>query len=415
MPSTLPARLERAEIPAYVTRVVQTLEAAGHQAYLVGGCVRDLLRGVRAKDFDIASSARPEATLTLFPKTVPTGIQHGTVTVVEPEGHVEVTTFRGEEGYGDGRRPDRVFFLDDVQGDLARRDFTVNAIAFDPHRRLLVDPFGGVADLDARILRCVGEADARFGEDGLRPLRAVRFASVLRFKIDPPTLQAIPRALPVYARVAIERVSDELRKLLHGPRPSRGLELLVQTGLSERILPALAAEPVPARAHRFRRVDLTPPAHAVRLAALFAGHVPDLDALRLSRGLRDRVALLERFGAPITPSMSDVELRRFVSAVGREPLRHALILQRAELKAGGDAQALADFFRTRARLHQLLANQPPLAVGELAIQGTELTQWLGGPGPEVGRTLRRLLDVVLERPELNSREGLLPFLPERKP
>jgi tRNA nucleotidyltransferase (CCA-adding enzyme) len=395
--------------------VVQTLEAAGHQAFLVGGCVRDLLRGVRAKDFDLASSARPEATLALFPKTVATGIQHGTVTVVEPEGHVEVTTFRGEEGYQDGRRPDRVFFLDDIQGDLARRDFTVNAIAFDPHRRLLVDPYGGVADLSRRLLRCVGEADSRFGEDGLRPLRAVRFASVLRFEIDPPTLAAIPRALPVYARVAIERVADELRKLLLGPRPSRGLALLVETGLADRIFPALADEPPDDRAHRFRRVDLTPPIQALRLAALFAGHIGAVDTLRLSNGLRDRVALLERFSPPLEPLMGDADLRRFASAVGRAPLRQALVLQRAELKARGGEAALSAFFATRTRLRNLLAQAPPLTVGELAIQGTELTRILGGPGPHVGRALRRLLDVVLEQPELNSREALLPFLPERKP
>lgn len=415
MSSSLPPRLERAFIPAHVARVMQGLEAAGHQAFLVGGCVRDLLRGVRPKDFDVATSAKPEATLALFPRTVPTGVEHGTVTVVEPEGHVEVTTFRGEEGYRDGRRPDRVVFLDDVEGDLARRDFTVNAIAFDPLRRRMVDPFDGVGDLQHKILRCVGDADARFNEDGLRPLRAVRFVSVLRFSLEPATLEAIPRARATYERVAMERVADELRKLLRGPRPSRGLALLVDTGLSARILPRLATESDAARALRFRRVDLAPPLFPVRLAALFAGEVEALEPLRLSHALRTRVALLDRFATPLSPSATDADLRRFASAVGREPLRQVLTLQRAALHARGDRQALRTFAATRARLAQVLAAKPPLTIAELALSGTDVTQHLGGPGPDVGRSLRRLLDAVLEQPELNSPERLLAFLPKRKP
>ena len=410
MATSLPPRLSSAKIPDYVTRVVRALDEAGHPSFLVGGCVRDLLRGVQPKDFDVATRARPEAVLKLFPKTVPTGLQHGTVTVVEPEGHVEVTTFRGEEGYQDGRRPDRVFFLDDVQSDLARRDFTINAIAFDPHRQLMVDPFGGVEDLARESICCVGKADDRFGEDGLRPLRAVRFASVLRFGIAADTLDAIPRALNTYARVAVERISDELRKLLKGPRPSRGLELLAMTGLSARILPALKNEDAKARAHRFKRVDFTPPTHAHRLAALFWDQTKALEALKPSTELLRRVQEIDRHHAPLTTPSSDADLRRFASRVGRARLHDVLVLQRAELHARGDAESCRGFATNRARLRELLGSNPPLSTQELALRGDALASLVGGPGPEVGRAQRRLLDAVLDDPSCNTPERLRELL-----
>ncbi|MBS2027736.1 MAG: [cytidine(C)-cytidine(C)-adenosine (A)]-adding enzyme [Deltaproteobacteria bacterium] len=410
MATPLPPRLSHAQIPEYVTRVVRALDEAGHPSFLVGGCARDLLRGVQPKDFDVATRARPEVVLKLFPKTVPTGLQHGTVTVVEPEGHVEVTTFRGEEGYQDGRRPDRVVFLDDVESDLSRRDFTINAIAFDPHRQLMVDPFGGVKDLERELIRCVGKADDRFGEDGLRPLRAVRFASVLRFELEPETLAAIPRALNTYARVAIERVADELRKLLHGPRPSRGLQLLMDTGLWIRILPALKDESKDALAHRFARVNFTPRTHAHRLAALFWDHPKALEALKPSTELLKRVQEIDRHHTPMSTSKTDPELRRFASQVGRARLHDVLVLQRAELRTRGDAEACRTFVANRARLHELLASNPPLTAQELALRGDALASLVGGPGPEVGRAQRRLLDAVLDDPTANTPERLRELL-----
>src|SRR4051812_41685083 len=172
----MPTKLDPARVPQDVLAVLRTLRGAGKQAFLAGGAVRDLLRGAGAQDFDVATNARPEEVQRLFPRTVPTGIQHGTVTVLSGEHKIEVTTFRGEGPYLDGRRPSSVTFLDDLEGDLARRDFTVNAIAWDPLSDDLRDPFDGVRDLRCRRLRAVGDPIARFGEDGLRPLRAVRFA-----------------------------------------------------------------------------------------------------------------------------------------------------------------------------------------------------------------------------------------------
>src|SRR5712671_5062535 len=218
MPDATTTRLpDPALVPPAVLGVLRTLRGANKQGWLAGGAVRDLLRIAEGEkltppqDFDVATDARPEEVQRLFPRTVPTGIAHGTITVLADEQHnVEVTTFRGEGPYLDGRRPGSVTFLGDIEGDLARRDFTVNAIAWDPLLDDLRDPFGGVGDLERRRLRAVGDPLARFREDGLRPLRAVRFAATLRLALDPPTRLAIPQALDVFARVAMERVREEL-------------------------------------------------------------------------------------------------------------------------------------------------------------------------------------------------------------
>ena len=227
----LPPTLTRAVVPAGVRSVLERLISSGHEAWLVGGGVRDLLRGQDPKDWDIATDAVPEQVVKLFRRVVPTGIAHGTVTVLVPGGQVEVTTFRAESAYVDGRRPESVAFHRDLVADLARRDFTINALAFDPVGSRLRDPFGGQEDLARRRVRCVGVAAERFGEDGLRPLRAVRFATVLEFELEPETEAAIPGALAVFDKVALERRRDELLKLLLAAGVARGLELLRRTGL----------------------------------------------------------------------------------------------------------------------------------------------------------------------------------------
>src|SRR3989442_13073826 len=197
--------------------VLRTLRAAGKQAWIAGGAVRDLLRGKAADEFDVASDALPEQVGTLSPRVVPTGMQHGTVTVLTAEHKVEVPTFRGEGPYLDGRRPSSVTFLGDIDGDLARRDFTVNAIAWDPIAGVLRDPFSGAEDLRRCPLRAVGDALARFREDGLRPLRAVRFASTLRLALEPGTRRAIPAALDVFSKVATERSEEHTSELQSRP------------------------------------------------------------------------------------------------------------------------------------------------------------------------------------------------------
>src|SRR5512138_3547128 len=235
----VPAALARARFPQPVLEVLRRLGAAGHRSWIVGGAVRDMLlhRPRAAADHDVATPATPDQVRSLFAKVVPTGIEHGTVTVVLGGDAVEVTTFRGEGAYVDGRRPESVTFLTDLEEDLARRDFTMNALAWDPLAPEFRDPFGGQEDLRRGVVRAVGDPAARFGEDGLRTMRAVRFAAQLGYDLDPATRAAIPGALDVVRKVAVERISDELTRLAVAPHAPRALGIMRDTGLLAVVLP----------------------------------------------------------------------------------------------------------------------------------------------------------------------------------
>jgi tRNA nucleotidyltransferase (CCA-adding enzyme) len=403
----LPEVLVHAVVPAGVRSVLERLLSSGHEAWLVGGGVRDLLRGREPKDWDVATEALPEQVVKLFRRVIPTGIAHGTVTVLVPGGQVEVTTFRAESEYEDGRRPGSVAFHRDLVADLARRDFTINALAFDPVGGRFRDPFGGQEDLARRRVRCVGVAAERFGEDGLRPLRAVRFATVLEFELDPETEAAIPGSLGVFDKVALERRREEFLKLLLAPGVLRGLELLRRTGLMERLLPELSevGDPV-----RNPRVDRAEAVLEVRLAALLAGSDGSehaLERLKLPAKVVETVrALLAHPLPPEASTWSDAELRRWLVRVGPE---------RWELARGLAAASGADpDGALGARLGSIVAARPPLSAKELALHGTDIMQALGvGPSPAVGEATRFLLDAVLERPELNTREHLQRLLRQR--
>lgn len=216
-------------------------ESAGFGAYLVGGAVRDMIRGKSASDWDIATNARPEQVQALFRHVIPTGIEHGTLTVIFMGHHIEVTTFRSEHGYSDGRRPDKISYETSIEQDLSRRDFTMNALAINLSTGALCDPFGGKKDIKAKIIRTVGKARERFTEDGLRPVRAIRFASTLHFTIEADTLAAIPLSLDNIKHVSIERFRDEFIKIITGEKPSDGLKLLEQTGVLNLFIPELCA------------------------------------------------------------------------------------------------------------------------------------------------------------------------------
>jgi tRNA nucleotidyltransferase (CCA-adding enzyme) len=422
MPAAAPVALRRATFPEAVLDVLRRLADAGHRSWLVGGCVRDvLLRRVRAAaDFDLATPATPEQVMAIFPRVIPTGVAHGTVTVLAGKEKVEVTTFRGEGAYVDGRRPESVTFLTDLEEDLARRDFTMNAMAYDPLGREFRDPWRGREDLRRRRIRAVGTAADRFAEDGLRPMRAVRFAAQLGYALEPSTHAAIAPALPVVRKVAVERISEELGKLLVAPHADRGLQLLAGTGLLEVVLPAVASLGPRAVAHAIQVVRRVPPDLTVRLAALLHGVAPDvawtvLSALRQPRRVADEVAALLRAHACPATVRSPIperpaEVRRYISTVGpaRIPAQLALL--------GADAAALpprtrAAFQREVKKLHAavdaVLAARPPLAAGDLALDGRAVTAALGGtPGPHVGEALRHLLDRVLEDPGLNTASAL---------
>lgn len=397
-------------IPRPALEVIQRLGAAGHQAFLVGGCVRDLLRGASPKDFDIATSARPEEVQRVFPKTIPTGIEHGTVTVRQSGESLEVTTFRTEGAYLDGRRPSEVHFHTEIEADLSRRDFTFNAMAFDPVKGNFVDPFGGQGDLAERLVRCVRDPFERFNEDGLRTLRAVRFAAVLDCTLDVATEAAIFPTLPVLRKVARERVQVELEKLLLSGRPAWGLELLSRTGLLAELLPELApaGHELPLAA-----LERTPSRIEVRLALLFSRVASEpklpLQRLKFPNRVVERVALLAAH-ADLRPlaAASDAELRRFLSKVGLAALEDLIAHGLAWAIPEGDEGTVGT---AAERLRAVVASAPPLSARELALNGARIMEVLEvRPSPIVGEATRFLLEQVLENPSLNSPEKLVEIL-----
>ena len=455
------------QIPHDVRAVCARLRTAGHQAHLVGGGIRDLLLGRRPADFDVATDAHPQQVLALFGSryAIPTGLQHGTVTVLtERKGedaeedaatgdapparrHVEVTTFRGEGAYVDGRRPSSVTYVGSLDEDLSRRDFTMNAIGYDPVSEVLTDPFGGQKDLALHIVRAVGDAEARFREDGLRPMRAIRQATQLDFTIDPPTLSAIPVTLDVFRKVSAERVRDEMLKLLAASRPSVGIELLRHTGLLAEILPELL-EGVGVTQNRFHKhdvyehtlavVDATTGDAVTRLGALlhdigkprarqpregapgeysfFKHEIVGADMTdavcrrwKLSNADRERVvALVAHHMFFYTPDWTDGTVRRFVRRVGPEILPALFALREGDiLGRGRDEDPEGELGELRRRIAAVNAADAATRVGDLAIDGRDVMRILGrGPGREIGVLLERLLERVLDEPSLNTPENL---------
>lgn len=372
--------------PKYVLNILCALDSAGHRAVLAGGCVRDSLLGRRPSDWDIASSASPEEVLALFPRCVPTGIKHGTVTVMSGGGSVEVTAFRAEGGYSDHRRPDSVSFGCPLEADLARRDLTVNAMAMDAAGEI-TDPFGGRDDLRRRLLRCVGEPERRFDEDALRMLRTVRFSAQLGFEIEPRTLEAIRALAHLASGLSAERVRDELLKTLRSPAPGLVWQL-VDLGLLDACLaPGDASAPREA-------LDVLP------IYARLAHFCRDLE-------LGGYIMSTDRFLAALR--FDGETLRRTASAV--EVLKSGSRDWKRLLRGHGEAAVLAAHPKNRA-LRAVLRSGECWELSSLAIGGRELAA-LGYSGPELGRELRRLLDHVIDCPA-DNRADILCKLTERK-
>jgi tRNA nucleotidyltransferase (CCA-adding enzyme) len=431
--------------------VIRRLHEDGHEAAFVGGCVRDVLRGIPVADWDVGTSAVPETVLRLFPRAVPTGLKHGTVTIPTRDGPCEVTTYRIEAGYSDARRPDQVEFVGDVTRDLARRDFTVNAMAWDPDTGVLVDPFGGREDLARRVIRAVGDALDRFREDGLRPMRAARFAATLEFDLDRETEAALGPSRDRLALVAPERIRDELLKMLAAPKPSRGFEVLRRTGLLGTVLPELqACVAVPQNRyhaydvyfHTLYTVDAAPiEKPIVRLAALFhdvgkpltrAERAGDatfynhefestrlaetaMTRLRFSRGTIAKVAHLVRHHMfDYRPEWTAAAVRRFVRNVGPDAIADLFDLRIADNIGNGLKTGFPHYLEElRGRVEEILAAREALTLRELEIDGGDVMRELQlPPGPQVGRILAQLLEEVLENPARNRREWLLRRLHE---
>ena len=431
-----------AEIPEYVKKVLETLETAGHEAWCVGGCVRDILLGRVPEDWDVTTSAMPEETMAAFGQNAfPTGLQHGTVTVRADHKSVEVTTYRVDGAYHDHRRPDSVTFTRSLEEDLRRRDFTVNAMAVNL-RGELRDLFGGQEDLKNGILRCVGDPDRRFREDALRILRGLRFAAVLGFSMDPATGESIRRNRELLGEIAAERIQVELMKLLAGQNAAEVLrqypdvvgvfwpEVLPMVGFDQKNIHHC----YDVWEHSLHAVAAVPGDPVLRCAALlhdigkpncftvdekgvghFYGHsaisreLADrmLRRLKCSTVFRETVVRLVDWHDRDIPR-TDKAIRRALGKLGERDLRRLIALKRADNLAQApefhDRQQELD--KGESILDRLLAEEACFSLRQLAVNGKDLTE-IGLSGPVVGQVLKKLLDAVVDGDLPNDRQTLL--------
>jgi tRNA nucleotidyltransferase/poly(A) polymerase len=417
-------------VDAATMAVLETLWQHGHAAYLVGGGVRDALLGRPVADWDVATDATPERILEIFPD----GNYQNRFGTVQAQG-LEITTFRREHRYADHRRPDSVTFSDDIYEDLARRDLTINAIAWGRRGRgspaRSVDPADGRRDLEARLVRAVGDPRQRFDEDALRLLRAIRIAASLGFSIEPITLGAIRSHASDIGWVSEERVAAEVRRMLVADRPSRAFHLLRETGILAHVLPELDAlaeghgsgsqigvEPdvqdsLERTLHTLDVVAATAPGHErLALAALLAATGATsartaLDRLRVaSRDADAVVTLIEAARTPYAVEWRDADVRRFMAGVPAELLDDVLVLRQA--RTADDAAAAGLERHLSERIRGQRAAGAPLSLAELAVDGRDLRERLGIPeGPLIGRILDRLLQEVIEQPTLDQEATLL--------
>lgn len=441
-------------VPKAVRLVADCLHANGFQAFVVGGAVRDFLLGRDIVEYDMATDAEPTMVRKIFKRTAPTGIKHGTVLVIEDDMPIELTTFRSDGNYSDGRRPDEIRFAKTVEEDLSRRDFTVNAFAYDMHTKRLVDLFKGEADLRDGVIRSVGDAYERFQEDGLRIMRACRFAAKLGFEIEAETFAAIADCLSVFAKVSAERVRDELNGILLSDDLFRGIEYMRRSGILPLVLPELA-DGYGVAQNRYHAYDVyyhnlhscasvqdTGERHTtlmLRLAALlhdvgktavkkkgakegaedvFYNHevVGAAIARKIMRRLRYSKAEVRYVDTLIRNHMfyykdewTDGAVRRFMRKVGLDNIHALLRLREADRlgngkKKPGESEAIKKLLH---RIDAVIEKENALKVTDLAIDGTDLMREFDiKPGRIIGRILTHLLELVLDNPEQNEYERL---------
>ena len=429
-------------LPAHAARAIEQLEGAGFETWAVGGCVRDSLRGAAPHDWDLCTAARPEQMKAVFAgeRVLETGLKHGTLTLLTDGGPLEITTFRADGGYSDGRHPDAVRFVGSVEDDLARRDFTVGAMAWHPARGLC-DPYGGLDDLQDGILRAVGDPDARFTEDGLRILRAVRFASQLGFAVEPQTAAAMRRQLGRLDCVAAERVREELTRMLCGRFVQRAL--LSYRDVLAAVLPELVpmfdcAQQNPHHLydvweHSVRAVGQVPAVPALRWAMLlhdcgkpacktidekgvghFYGHPKVsreiaeriVQRLRFSGAESARILLLvEQHDRPL--GENDKLVRRRLSQIGEARFRDLLAIKKGDaVGQGTHPEDVAWLYGMEQCLDRVLAADACFSLRQLAVNGDDMLA-LGLSGPAVGAMLHDLLRAVIDEQADNTRGALL--------
>lgn len=437
------------EIPAKANQIITRLTEAGYEAYVVGGCVRDAVLGRLAADWDITTNARPERVKALFSRTIDTGIQHGTVTVLQGREGFEVTTYRIDGEYRDGRHPSEVIFTPSLLEDLKRRDFTINAMAYNEAEGL-IDAFDGMEDLKNGRIRCVGEPGERFTEDALRILRAVRFSAQLNFEIEKNTRAAITEFADSLKRISAERIQTELVKLLTSDHPEI-FRTLYDTGITAVILPEFdACMKTPQNhphhccsvgEHLLTALQSIEADKVLRLAALLhdigkpVTHTRDADGIDHFHGhgevgkelagsilrrlkfdndtvyrVKHLVQVHDYLQIPPTPR----GVRRAVFKIGKEHFPDYLKLRRADILAQNPSmqkEKLEALAVLEALYQQILEEQNCLSLKDLAVSGTDLIEAGLKPGPQLGGILKKLLEQVIENPEYNTKEYLLSHLP----
>lgn len=432
------------EISEGARRIIKVLKLKGYNAYVVGGAVRDCLMGRAPHDFDIATSATPQEVKKTFPKTIDTGIKHGTVTVIDMNGCFEVTTFRSDGEYSDSRHPENVSFIEDVREDMLRRDFTINALAYNDTDGI-VDCVGGIKDIENKIIRCVGDPERRFKEDALRMLRAIRFSVVLGFSIEKETADVIKKYAVLIKRVSAERIREEIEKILRSENPG-GIIKLHELGLLRYIIPELDVCFSVAQKNKYHiynvgdhiihAVSATPEDIVIRWAALlhdigkplcksvdsngtihFYGHHHEsvrladdiLHRLKLDNESRKNILLLIE-NHDIRIEANSISVKRVMARLGEELFSKLLILQEADNYAKNHKfleDKLNKLNDVRVIYRKILSERQPYMISDLVINGRDLIKIGFRAGREIGDTLRALLDEVLINPKLNNREYLM--------
>lgn len=436
--------------PSGALKIIETLNKNGYKCYLVGGCIRDLLLGKNPDEWDLTTDALPDVVTKLFKKVIPTGIDFGTVMVVLDDGNYEITTFRKDQKYIDGRHPSNVIFTKNLKEDLSRRDFTINALAYDPIKNELVDEHDGKNDLELKLIRAVGLPQERFSEDGLRSVRACRFAAQLNFQIEKKTKAAIKSTLETTKQVAAERIGDEIKKmLLKADKPSIGFDLMLKTGLLDVLIPELVLclkVEQPKEFHKYDvfyhsvyACDAAPKDNLpIRLAALlhdiskpackdgdhFYGHDQKgadvaediLKRLKFSNQIIKKTKLLIKSHMfNYETSWSDSAVRRFMRRVGVENTKDLFFLRLADTKAMEREIDSAYLMELQQRMDKIVEEENALHISDLNIKGEEVMELLKiPPSPKVGVVLGYLLEKVLDDPSLNEKEKLIELIKEHE-
>ena len=441
-------------MPAPIKEIAIILNTEGFQCFLVGGSVRDSIMGFTPKEYDIATNAKPEDVQRIFKYTIPTGIKHGTILVILDDMQVEITTFRSDGNYSDGRHPDRVEYTASIEDDLPRRDLTINAMAYNVLDGTLIDMFDGMKDIKNKIIRSVGNPYERFTEDGLRIMRAIRFATRLNFNIEKETFDAICHSTGMLTSIAYERIREEFNGILISDNPFRGIELLRKTGILALIMPELM-QGFGVSQNRFHKYDVyyhilhtiqaVEPLETeeltllVRLAALFHDIAKPMVQKKVSKQEEPVYYNHEVVGANVAKKImkrlkysnaeidfvtllvrqhmfyyqdewTDGAVRRFMRAVGVENIKPLLKLREADRLGSGnrkDKESKA-IPKLLARIDKIIKEENAITVKDLKINGNDLMKEFNlKPGPIVGKILNYLLDLILDEPSLNDKEKLM--------